>query len=142
VNIDPRSKTRLGLRISGFLLGIAALIWLPIEEQNVLGVVIISAAICIWTAIWVMAKTDNRDQRIILRHSIAGTGAGFAIAPVAIFLMALKSGIHGHGTPDFTFAQMQQMLLRTPFFALSGLLVGLGSGFWRLARRDSQSQEI
>jgi hypothetical protein len=60
---------------------------------------------------------------------------------VAIFLMALKSGIHGHGTPDFTVAQMQEILLRTPFFAISGLLVGLGSGFWRFARKDSHTQE-
>jgi hypothetical protein len=117
------------------------LIWLPIEEQNVLGVVIISGAICIWAAFWILIKPVNSDQRIILRHSLVGAGAGLAIAPVAIFLMALKSGIHGHGTPDFTVAQMQQILYRTPFFALSGLLIGLGSGVWRLARKDSQTQE-
>ena len=141
MNIDTSSIQRLGLRISGLLLGIAVMIWLPIEEHNVLGVVIISAVICIWAAFWVLVKPVKSDQRVILRHSLVGTGAGLAIAPVAILLMALKSGIHGHGTPDFTVAQMQQILYRTPFFALSGLLVGLGSGVWRFVLKDSQTQE-
>jgi len=141
VNINTSFVQRLGLRISGLLLGIIILIWLPIEEQNVLGVVIISGAICIWAAIWVLVKSGRSDQRIILRHGLVGAGAGLAIAPVAIFLMALKSGIHGHGTPDFTVIQLQQILSRTPFFALSGLLLGLGSGIWRFARKDSPNGE-
>ena len=105
-----------------------------------MGVVIISAAICIWAALWILVKPVKSNKKIILRHSLVGISAGLAVAPIAILLMALKSGIHGHGTPDFTVAQMQAVLTRTPFFALSGLLVGLGSGLYRLARENQQTE--
>jgi hypothetical protein len=127
------------VRISAFLLGIIALIWLSIEDVNVSGVAILSGAICLWTALWIMIRPVGGGKMIILRHSLVGMGAGFAIAPLAILLMALKSGLHGHGFPDFTVAQMQEVLSRTPYFAFSGLLIGLGSGVLRFARWQEQT---
>jgi hypothetical protein len=123
------------------LLGIGVLVWLPIEEQSELGVLVISGAICTWAAVWILVKPIDSDRQLIVRHSLVGAGAGLAIAPLAILLMAFKSGIHGHGTPDFTVAQMQFVLSRTPYFVLSGALVGLGSALWRLSRRDQSPQE-
>lgn len=138
---EARIKRILGVRISALLLGIIVLIWLTIEDENTIGVVLISGALCLWTALWVLIRPVEGGTKIILRHSLAGIGTGLAVAPVALLLMALKSGIHGHGTPEFSIAQMQAILSRTPFFALSGLLVGLGSGVLRLARRYAQIQE-
>jgi hypothetical protein len=115
-------------------------VWVPIEEQSELGVLVISGAICTWAAIWILAKPIDSDKQLILRHSLVGAGAGLAIAPLAILLMAIKSGIHGHGAPDFTVAQMQFVLSRTQFLVLSGALVGLGSGLWRMARKDRSPQ--
>ena len=129
------------MRISGLLLGIIVLVWVPIEEQSELGVLVISAAICTWAAIWILAKPIVSNKQLILRHSVVGAGAGLVIAPLAILLMAFKSGIHGHEAPDFTVAQMQFVLSRTPFLVLSGALVGLGSGLWRLARKDHPPEE-
>jgi hypothetical protein len=123
------------------LLGIGVLVWLPIEEQSELGVLVISGAVCTWAAVWLFVKPIDSDRQLIVRHSLVGAGAGLAIAPLAILLMAFKSGIHGHGTPDFTVAQMQFVLSRTPYFVLSGALVGLGSALWRLSRRDQSPQE-
>jgi uncharacterized membrane protein YedE/YeeE len=123
------------------LLGIIVLVWVRIEEQSELGVLVISGAICTWAAIWILAKPIDSDKRLILRHSLVGAGAGLAIALLAILLMAFKSGIHGHGTPDFTVAQMQFVLSRSPFLILSGVLVGLGSRLWRMARKGQSSQE-
>ena len=129
------------MRISGLVLGIIVLVWVPFEEQSELGVLVISGTICAWTAVWILAKTIDSDRQLILRHCLVGAGAGLAIAPTAILLMAIKSGIHGHGTPDFTVAQMQFVLSRTPFLILSGALVGLGSGLWCLSRKDRSLQE-
>ena len=136
-----RFQKDLGLRISALVLGIIILIWLTIEDETTLWVVIISVAICIWAAGWVLAKPVEGEKWIILRHSLVGIGAGLAIAPLGILLMALKTGIHGHASPDFTVPQMHEVLSRTPFFALSGFLVGLGSGLWRLARRNAPTEE-
>jgi hypothetical protein len=141
VSSESRLKKRLGLRISAFLLGIIVLIWLTIEDENTIGVVVISGAICIWAAFWVLVKPVEGGSQIILRHSLVGLGAGLAVSLLGILLMALKSGIHGHSSPDYSIAQMQEVLSRTPFFALSGFLVGLGSGFWRLARSNASADK-
>jgi hypothetical protein len=49
------------------------------------------------------------------------------VTPLAIGLMAFKSGLHGHNAPDFTLAQMQAALDLFPYFALAGLGVGLAA---------------
>jgi hypothetical protein len=59
---------------------------------------------------------------------------------LAILLMAIKTGIHGHGTPDYTLDQMQDVFSRMPFFVLGGVLLGAGSGLLRTAK-DNESQE-
>ena len=115
-------KERFWLRISGLILGIGILIWLPIEEGSELGVLLISGAICIWSAIWILRVPVKNDKQLLLRHAIVGVGAGLLLAPMAIILMALRTGIHGHGTPDFTVGQMQDILSRMPYFVLSGFL--------------------
>ena len=130
------TKGKIWLRISGLILGIGVLVWLPVEERSELGVLVISGAICTWSAIWSLIKLVLDDKQLIMRHILVGTGAGLILAPLAILLMALKSGIHGHGTPDFTVSQMQDILSRIPYFVLSGFLVGVGSGLWRLAKRE------
>ena len=137
----PGTEEKFWLRISGLILGIGILVWLPVEERSELGVLVISGAICTWSAIWLLSKPVLNDKQLLLRHVLVGTGAGLLIAPVAILLMAFKSGIHGHGTPDFTISQMQDVLSRIPYFVLSGFLVGLGSGLWQLARRDKHQVE-
>ena len=138
---SPGTKGKFWLRISGLILGIGVLVWLPVEERSELGVLLISGAICTWSAIWLLSRPVPDDKHLIMRHVLVGTGAGLLIAPVAILLMAFKSGIHGHGTPDFTISQMQDVLSRIPYFVLSGFLVGLGSGLWQLARRDKHQVE-
>ena len=135
------SKGKFWLRIAGLLLGIGVIVWLPVEERNELGVLLISGAICIWSAIWLLDKPIPNDKQLILRHVLVGMGAGLVVAPVAILLMAIKSGIHGHGTPDFTISQMQVVLSRIPYFLLSGTLVGVGSGLWRMTKMDMPKEE-
>lgn len=122
------------LRLTGLLLGFGILVWLPVEDQSELGVLIFSAALCTWIAARFLINPAPNDKQLILRHIFVGSGAGLVLAPLSILLMAIKSGIHGHGTPDFTVAQMGAVLMRTPYFVLTGLLLGLGSGILRLAR--------
>jgi hypothetical protein len=134
-----RSRTRL--RTSGLLLGIVVLIWLPIEESSALGMLVVAVLICTWAGIWLLLKTDSYKEHGIIRHMLIGGGAGFLVAPLAILLMAIKTGIHGHGVPDFTIEQMQAVLSRMPYFIFGGLLVGAGIGLLRATKQD-QIQEL
>ena len=106
-----------------------------------LGVLVISGAICTWSAVWLLIKPVLNDKQLSVRYILVGTGAGLILAPLAILLMAMKSGIHGHGIPDFSVRQMQDILSRIPYFILSGFLVGVGSGLWRLAKWELPQEE-
>ncbi len=138
---SPSSKGRFWLRLSGLLLGLAILIWLSIEDQSELLVLVFSGAICIWIASRLLLNPPQSDQQLILRHGIVGIGAGLLLAPLAVLLMAIKSGIHGHSNPEFSAAQIQSVILRTPYFILSGFLIALGIGIWRLVKRSGIEAE-
>ena len=91
-------------------------------------------------AIWLLLRIGSSGKHTFLRHIVIGGGAGLLLVPLAILLMAIKTGIHGHGSPDYTLDQMQAVLSRMPFFVLGGALLGAGSGLLRTAK-DNESQE-
>ena len=136
MNSRLAAKGRFWLRLTGLLLGLTILIWLSIEEQSELFVLVGSGAICAWIASCLLLTPPQSNRQLITRHGLVGIGAGLLLAPLAILLMAVKSGIHGHGTPDFSIAQIQSVLLRSPYFILSGFLIALGIGIWRLVKRS------
>jgi len=142
VNNPPMARGRFWFRFTALLLGFGILVWLPVEDQSELGVLIASGLICTWMAALLLITPPQKNRQLILRHALVGSGAGFILAPLAIILMAVKSGIHGHGTPDFSVDQMQSVISRIPFFVLSGFLIGLGSGVFRLAKRNELIEEV
>ncbi len=123
------------------LLGIIVLAWLPVEESSVLGALVVAGLICTWAGIWLLLKTDSYGKHGIFRYMLIGGGSGFLVALLAILLMAIKTGIHGHAMPDFTVEHMQSVLSRMPYFIVGGVLVGAGSGLLRAAKQD-QIQEL
>jgi hypothetical protein len=142
VNNQPVARGRVWLRLTALILGFGILIWLPVEDQSELGVLIASGAICTWFATRLLITAPQENRQLILRHVLVGSGSGLLFAPIALILMAVKSGIHGHGTPDFSVDQMQSVISRIPFFVLSGFLIGLGSGVFRLAKRNELIEEV
>lgn len=136
MNLFKNSGGKLWFRATAVLLGIGLLAWLTIEDSNTLSVIIFAGAISAWLGARMLIDPPENRRLLFVKHVFIGFGAGFILAPIAVLLMALKTGIHGHGTPDFTVAQIESVLSRTPFFALSGFLIGLGSGLWRLARSE------
>jgi len=104
------------------------------------GVLVIAGLVCTWGAIWLLLRIGSSGKHTLLRHIVIGGGVGLLLVPLAILLMAIKTGIHGHGTPDYTVHQMQDVLSRIPFFVLGGVLLGTGSGLLRTAK-DNESQE-
>lgn len=142
MNNQPVARGRVWLRLTALILVFGILIWLPVEDQSELGVLIASGAICTWFAARLLITAPQENRQLILRHALVGSGSGLLLAPIAIILMAVKSGIHGHGTPDFSVDQMQSVISRIPFFVLSGFLIGLGSGVFRLAKRNELIEEV
>lgn len=118
------------IRSSAILLGILWLFWLPMEDSSLLAVYFFAAgnsALAIYrlqrTKMWSTWKPGLR---------IVGLGclAGFLVVSIALLLMAFKSGLHGHGVPDFTPAQILAVGRSFPIWVAGGGILGLGWHFW------------
>ncbi len=122
------------LRLSGLALGIILFIWLPFEDITERWVILFSLALCTWAAARLSFLYQARARYFLPLQVLTGALAGLAISPLALLLMAFKSGIHGHGVPDFTPQQVVDVLRRTPYWGSAGFLFGLGGALWRLVR--------
>lgn len=131
-----RLPLRVWLRISALILGIALIVWLPIEDVNLNQVLFFANAICAWWAVRFLLDISPQNPALLWRHVLIGLVAGLAVSPVALFLMAFKSGLHGHGIPDFSAGQILSILARSPVWIVAGLLLGLGVALARLSRLE------
>ncbi|MFN2265446.1 MAG: hypothetical protein ACK2UM_14385 [Anaerolineales bacterium] len=127
----PMDKSKIWLRFAGFFVGLAVFLWLPGEESSEIGAVVIAALICTWLAAMLFFKISPGDKNLFLKHIFIGIGYGLLIAPMGIFLMAMKTGLHGNGIPDFTIHQLQSVLSRMPYYLVAGFMLGAGIGLLR-----------
>ena len=138
------SKLRLW-RFVAVGMGILWLLWLPIEDTSERSVIIFALAICgLLTARVLISpfaskfslQRANDDQiqpsliRSYLFYALLGSLAGVGITLVSILLMVFKTGLHGHGTPDYSLEQMIAVVQLTPIWVLGGVLISLGIAFW------------
>ncbi len=126
------------LRIWGIVLGGGLLLWLPVEDSSDRWVLIFAAGISSLAAAQTWLWLENRFGRRGYWLPTAGFLAGAMLTPAAFLLMAIKTGIHAHPTPDFNVQQIQALVLRTPVWLVSGLLVGLGLELFRRANASHQ----
>ena len=110
----------------GLLLGVAFLIWLPIEDVDTRYVIPLAAGLC---SLLGFRFFLSRTWAIrITPFALGGALTGLAVAPTAVLFISFKSGLHAHGFPDFPFVQVRDLLYSTPSWGLAGLLAGLGLG--------------
>lgn len=130
----------LGLRLGFIFLGITILLWLPVEDRSVIMVLLIAGAGCIMGALAVLnslkqrrARAGDEDaaRRKTLWYPLGGLLAGAAVTLVALALMAFKTGIHGHGAPDYTPEQVSLVLQLAPIWICVGLILGVLATAWR-----------
>ena len=57
----------------------------------------------------------------------AQEGAGLGFGLLTLLIMAVKTGLHGHG-PEFSPAEISWVIDQIPLWSLVGLLAGLGVG--------------
>lgn len=124
--IDVMWDRRIWFRLTTLLIGGGLLIWLPFEESSTSGVVLFSIVICMLTLLYFSKRFSVGSRVTLIRSTLVGLLSGLAVSPLAIFLMAFKSGLHGHGAPDFTPAQVDLVLSLFPYFGLGGVSAGVG----------------
>jgi hypothetical protein len=123
------------LRWTAFGLATLMLVWIPIEDTSILVAQLFSLAISLLLAVtWL-----NRRNPVRLWHGwempIAGAAGGLLTGPLALALMAFKTGVHGHGFPDFSPAQVQTVLTLALLWPPAGLLIGTGAELLRRRNR-------
>jgi hypothetical protein len=119
------------LRLLAILLGIILLLWVSFEDQSVTWVILFASAICMLAAAWLLAPFPRPPSgKGWLVYPLAGLLGGLATAPLALLLMAIKTGVHGYVVPDYTPAQMGAVLISFPVWAGAGVIIGLGAGLW------------
>jgi hypothetical protein len=125
----PKSKTPAWLILSAFAIGILIFLWLPGEDTNEKWALIFAATVNAWAGIHHLVRLSPVKQKSLSRHFLVGAVAGLAVTPMAIFFMSFKTGMHGHGTPDFTAEQILSVIYRTPIWGIAGLFLGLVTSF-------------
>jgi hypothetical protein len=129
--MTPVEIIRLRLRGLSIALGVVILFWLPIEDTHLTFATILAYAICF------LGTTLVGNKWQLTSHLYPGLGflGGLCVGPVGFMLMVLKIGLHNHGTPDFTLAQLIRLLFLAPTGAISGFLFGLGLHLYHISRR-------
>jgi hypothetical protein len=126
------------LRALSLLLGALVLFWLPIEDTSIRAPLLLAAAASTLLALHTYYRLRSGRSRGAAGGTIVLAGlAGLAVGPLAVLLMVFKSGLHGHGFPDFSPAELLQVLQDTPRWTLAGLLIGalLAAALWGRQRR-------
>ncbi|MBC8170412.1 MAG: hypothetical protein H7X77_02020 [Anaerolineae bacterium] len=105
------------------LWGLAVFLWLAVEDNTVLPVVLLgSSGAFLIVSLRITRMQPMSRLRLILGGSLTGLGASV----LTTLLMLLKNGQHSHLYPDFPLALMGAMLTRAPIWILAGGLGGLG----------------
>jgi ABC-type phosphate/phosphonate transport system permease subunit len=128
------STNRRWLPWLALILAIALLSWLPVEDVSVRNATLFAALISSWFAIRFLLPIHPSERYFYLRHLMVGSVAGLAVAPLALFLIALKTGLHSHSAADFYVEQLLTLLYQTHIWVMVGLLIGLSFALLRMAR--------
>lgn len=131
---EPPAHSPLWLRNAAIGVGVVVLFWLPIEDTQINTVTLLALFIAAFGAAQVVYRRRTSKFHAARGAALIGLLAGASTTPIALLLITLKTGIHSHGVPDFTLAQITTLILRTPYFAIGGLLVALGCAIWLLNR--------
>jgi len=128
--VEKSNQLPLWLRWWGLAAGAVTLFWLPVEDTTLIALGLVSAAWVVWLAGWIDLRSWLRERLPdnVWRKVLAGGVAGLLLPLVALLLVVLKAGLHGHGFLDFSFYQLGKLLVRTPIWVVLGGLGGWIAG--------------
>lgn len=119
-----------GLKWLTVIVGLYAVAWLSLEGALIqilplaLGLALLGAG---YLARRMLGGRELSPGWWLLVSSGLGATTGFACGLLALALMAIKTGLHGHG-PEFTAAEIEWVVSQIPLWTLSGMVAGLGLG--------------
>lgn len=123
-------------RISGLLWGLAFLLWLPQEDQTPQAALML-AALAAGLGLWRGLAGGTPGWKWAGWGALAGLG----VAPLAVGLILVKSGLHAHGFLDLGPRALLAMLLAGPGWGLGGALAGGLAAIFVTRRRSPSGQE-
>ncbi|MCU0513198.1 MAG: hypothetical protein MUE40_11570 [Anaerolineae bacterium] len=131
----PRPGPRTRLFSIGY--GAGVLVWLSVEDQTLLPVVLVGSGLwLLLLAHWLAGYAGGRalPWRVWLPGlALAGAAAGAGAVVTITLLMFFKTAWHAHPVPDYPVPLLLDMLARLPAWTAAGLLAGLAAGLLRLA---------
>jgi hypothetical protein len=126
-----------GLRILSLLAAVAFIVWI-IPEGDIRQTVVLAMLLSIAAAgqLWQhrLAGRHLSLRRWLLMTALTGLLVGLGTAVLALLLMVIKTGLHGHG-PEFTAEEFDWVLRQAVVWTLAGLLAGVGAGALAAALR-------
>lgn len=126
------------MRWWGLAVGVFTIIWMPIEDTNLLMMVAVSTGWCVWLSGWLRYRL-NKFLHTPWRRVLATGIGGFSLFPVVLLLVTFKAGLHQHGFLDFSNFQLRRVLALTPFWGVSGIFLSAFLEVITRNRRDGDS---
>jgi hypothetical protein len=118
------------VRWVSILTAVYGAIWISLEG-NLTRVILLSGALTLTTmghlAQRIMAGRSLSTGRWLTAMAFSGLAFGVFTAAVALLLMGVKTGLHGHG-PEFSAEEFNWVFAQAPLWAAAGLLAGSGIG--------------
>ncbi len=118
-------------RLLWAIVGLVWFLWLGYEDRT-LGIVMVVAcllAVRFLMTAWLrwVAGAESWGERAG-RSAALGALLGASVPALAALLIMMKVSLHSHPEPDFNLMDIRALLIRTPVWALVGLLVGASLG--------------
>ncbi len=124
-------KPPLWWRFSAILAGMVLLFWLSIEDQSELPALLMSTLVVILVTLRYMIVGMRFRSLSWRAYLLVGMIAGLAVPLIALSLMTLKIGIHGHGVPDYSLQQYINVVYTIPGWIVGGGLIASGAALYQ-----------
>ncbi|HSR48984.1 MAG TPA: hypothetical protein VLL77_13460 [Anaerolineales bacterium] len=112
-------------RFAWIAVGLAAFVWLALEDRGLMAVQLLAAGLA---GCGLLTARARRPGGVRGRWwVVGGVAAGALVGPVAVLLILLKTGAHAHPEPDFTVAEVETVVARFPLWLLVGGIAGGGA---------------
>lgn len=133
-----KSSIHAALRMLTLVWSGCALVWLPLEGDLGREVTLAASGLALAMAHWLARPGGRRITSLVPAAgwgAALGLGAGAALLPAVLLLMALKTGLHAHGA-EYTAAELAWLWAQVPWWIGAGGLAGVGLTLLWVARHD------
>ena len=126
----------LYLRYIWMALGVFIFFWIGYEDRSTFLPVLLGGGIALGLALQLKHSIDRVGvaSQAATKYLLYGLIFGGLAMPLAALSMLVKLSLHAHVPPDFSAAQIQAVLLRSPIWAIAGAMIGLAAGLRRSTR--------